>query len=60
MQTVAPETTTAEPSPADFAQILSTAIIQAVRNGSSDGAAKYWVPDSFNGTDLYKLRNFLT
>ena len=60
VRTVALETTAAEPSPADFAQILSTAITRAVRNGSSDGAAKYWVPDSFNGTDPYKLRNFLT
>ena len=60
VRTVAPETAVAEPSPTEFAQILSTAITRAVRNGSSDGAAKYRVPDSFDGTDPYKLRNFLT
>jgi hypothetical protein len=44
-----------------FAEVMTAALTRAMRAApAAESAAKYRVPDSFDGTDPYKLRNFLT
>jgi hypothetical protein len=43
-----------------FAEVMTAALTRAMRAApAAESAAKYRVPDSFDGTDSYKLRNFL-
>jgi hypothetical protein len=44
-----------------FAKIMMAALTRAMRTApTAESTAKYWIPDSFDDTDPYKLRNFLT